>query len=91
MYHNVNYNIFLETKLLDSNGFPICTYNNWTECVGVGTLYFVLIVAASFGIWLIWNILTTCKKDITESFEYAQSLTDVHVDKLNKAVEKKVY
>jgi hypothetical protein len=93
--HNVHYDVFYGTKLLDSNDVSseikelICTYKNWSECVSVGSLYFTFIITTLFGLWLIWNILLACKHDITESFEYAQSLTDVHVDKLNKIWEKK--
>lgn len=75
LYHNKTYDIFNKTNdpLCDKDiGDCLCVYNNISSCFLSGSQVAGIIC---------FNIIRICKNDLTESFESAQEMTEVLVDK----------
>lgn len=91
----IYYDVYNETRTRDERGEELCTYNNLGPCLAYGTGYSILSCIILFIALIICLVLYecsyNCRQDLTESFDAAQTMTDVYVDKLNKDAEKKIY
>jgi hypothetical protein len=84
LYHNKTYDIFNKTNdpLCDKGiGDCLCVYNSISPCFLSGLQIVGIICLFVLIYFIIKNIIRVCKDDLIESFESAQEMTEVLVDK----------
>lgn len=87
-YHQIEYDIYNHTL---SKGEFSCTYEVWPICVVQGMGIFFLFCLCLITLFLIIIWLQSFCKDLNDSFESAQQMTEVYVDKEQKNLAKKEY